>query len=1210
MRTQSSRAILLSVCAFALAGSLPISAAETKPNVPASAPPLSTAQGKKMAAELGEFEKTLIKSLKGEDPLTFKELDSRYKDLKRRIDAAALVPGDRKILDIRLARLERVLERCLRRTGNNSQFDLELSKAVAILAATKDPLSRIGSLLGELDQAFTDPASADLIFDNLKLIYRTTQGKDPVNFKVIQQKLAATWSFTPKGAPGTNAATASDLARAMPAPAASVAKPSGRAAAIATALSFRVTQVNTDGTIEYGRFSLPKGTSIVKKSAHINQLLEKGPKNIGWEVDLRSLLNSSDDQKRLRIARELAHEVMLILGLDDDSGRRSNALGSFLAAEANDADDLIDPNQGSPIRFFINAKRNYMLIFTRRDGTKRILSGTFNPATRLQDKADRGIAFGVSGEIIVDSVGTVRQTDPTIKTEYLADGSRLVWSASSSVYTPKTNVPVFGPREMWYTNERGKTEFSVRHDIPPDTSRAKWNADGKTWLSSQDTIDRETGKPSVLGEGAQTIANFPLAKQVFGLFGDFASTVYTGVISGGQIAVTRFGGYKRNDLEATAGFSRNPLMKFLLVGAEPDHEKDPKAWRTWKDKLNAEHLARIGGGNNQMILAAQARERREKALTTQGITERRAPQARRDALEATLSDDERYDAFSDFGAGTYDRALAKNGYSIFGGAMAGAQIVGESIVNPLIVTGPVIGKISSYAGTTGNAVLLVSRHVLLDTAIASFAVSALDSTGKVFDFWGTPDFAIKTGESLADIAFAKLMFDGARKMPKQIGPKSLAPATPVDAPTLNKTVSPQSPVSVVEAAPKTTPSTLRQRALKLWNEFRNKGGDAFSDKSGEKSVADQTTGSKKPSTDAPKPKWHGIKPPPQIVGPSDDNPSDNDPAPPMIADPQMGEDRPADHPEPLADNAADTAPNDARKKIPDPENPGKNASPSDNENGANNNVASNGNNNNTGTAPKEGNEESSGKVPKAPKFGGFGEGGGGGGGGGGGAGGGGTGGASGLAASLPASLPDNLTSGNSAQAGPVADTAQPAAPPRGSPASLGNPSAKTALNDTASIQGGHSPDDPTPASRSFDRAQEQSGSAKTSSPPPMKGLSGGESPWLPRLTVRSALVSPPAAEDEKPFITKTSALSIRPAKVDAPSVKPEAEDFGYTPLASPQYQYELPTDRPVGDKDRRSSSSLGLSCLVSMAIVGLCHYTDLPYLIGFTRRRRDGTYGA
>ncbi|MBI4061210.1 MAG: hypothetical protein HY403_07250, partial [Elusimicrobia bacterium] len=249
--------------------------------------------------------------------------------------------------------------------------------------------------------------------------------------------------------------------------------------------------------------------------------------------------------------------------------------------------------------------------------------------------------------------------------------------------------------------------------------------------------------------------------------------------------------------------------------------------------------------------------------------------------------------------------------------------------------------------------------------------------------------------------------------------------------------------------------------------------------------------------------------------------------------------------------------------------------------------------------------DSAGKGPKPPKFGGSGDKGGGGGGGGGGpAGNGADGGGGGERGG-----PDGH--GGAGGATPPGGRQVGAAPP---PDLLGGGSASPRAggsggspNDTA-LGGGHSPA-PSLASR-FDGARPRSESAPAWSPIGMKGLGAGDSPGLPRLMPRDAALSAPEAREDEPYDARTAGGAVAPAPSGAPGLKSEDEDFNYTYLASPRHKYELPTDRPPEKDDLRRLLSLGLPGAASaLALAYLIYHSDLPYLLGLTRRRRDGTYG-
>ncbi|MCR4295856.1 MAG: hypothetical protein NUW21_10000, partial [Elusimicrobia bacterium] len=280
-------------------------------------------------------------------------------------------------------------------------------------------------------------------------------------------------------------------------------------------------------------------------------------------------------------------------------------------------------------------------------------------------------------------------------------------------------------------------------------------------------------------------------------------------------------------------------------------------------------------------LDAQAKERREKALAEQGITMRRAPQAYRDAMNAPVSEDERYDALSDFGAGTYGRRLAEDGHGFLGAAMSFGEGLGEGLLNPLMYVIPGIGRLAGAAGKVGLAatsptVQVVAKvaefglrgfqYALLGSVVGSFSLSALDNIGKISDYWGTPEAYVKGGEAMADLAFGGMMIHGFAKQRTRdrlaelktlegrggpIDVKATSVETAVNTAAAHQPVrveavstvkgpagapqvqvkAPTQSAPVVEAAPvKAPPTGLKARAGRLastfWGELR-RGGDAF-----------------------------------------------------------------------------------------------------------------------------------------------------------------------------------------------------------------------------------------------------------------------------------------------------------------------------------------------------------------------------------------------
>ncbi len=127
----------------------------------------------------------------------------------------------------------------------------------------------------------------------------------------------------------------------------------------------------------------------------------------------------------------------------------------------------------------------------------------------------------------------------------------------------------------------------------------------------------------------------------------------------------------------------------------------------------------------------------------------------------------------------------------------------------------------------------------------------------------------------------------------------------------------------------------------------------------------------------------------------------------------------------------------------------------------------------------------------------------------------------------------------------------------------------------------------------------------------MKGLGAGDSPALPRLGARAAPLTAPAAADDGQVSADNAGGAVVPTgRGGASGVKPEEEDFSYTYMPAARHKYELPADRPSEQADWRYVLSLLVRGAAAASIGYLIYYSELPFLLGLSRRRRDGTYGA
>ena len=126
----------------------------------------------------------------------------------------------------------------------------------------------------------------------------------------------------------------------------------------------------------------------------------------------------------------------------------------------------------------------------------------------------------------------------------------------------------------------------------------------------------------------------------------------------------------------------------------------------------------------------------------------------------------------------------------------------------------------------------------------------------------------------------------------------------------------------------------------------------------------------------------------------------------------------------------------------------------------------------------------------------------------------------------------------------------------------------------------------------------------------MKGLGASGGGGMPRFDRRRESLDAPRHQerDSGPRDAPSYAGPVAPPQA-APSAAPQEEDYNYTYMAPAKHKYELPMDRPKETNDWRYWLSLGLRAAAASSIGFLIYHSDLPYLLGRTRRRRDGTYG-
>lgn len=166
------------------------------------------------------------------------------------------------------------------------------------------------------------------------------------------------------------------------------------------------------------------------------------------------------------------------------------------------------------------------------------------------------------------------------------------------------------------------------------------------------------------------------------------------------------------------------------------------------------------------------------------------------------------------------------------------------------------------------------------------------------------------------------------------------------------------------------------------------------------------------------------------------------------------------------------------------------------------------------------------------------------------------------------------------------------------------------------MEGGHSAS--TSLARKFDGAVERPHiEGKKKDTPVMEtaisGKPGAGADWsgMPRLSERSAPQRPEAPEGGSPLADEARGrgASVTPHGQSAyttATAKPAAEDYSYTYLAPARHSYEFPNEKPPrpGDTAGRMMLDYGLRLSAAGAVGYLLLYSNLPYILGLSRRRR------
>jgi hypothetical protein len=240
--------------------------------------------------------------------------------------------------------------------------------------------------------------------------------------------------------------------------------------------------------------------------------------------------------------------------------------------------------------------------------------------------------------------------------------------------------------------------------------------------------------------------------------------------------------------------------------------------------------------------------------------------------------------------------------------------------------------------------------------------------------------------------------------------------------------------------------------------------------------------------------------------------------------------------------------------------------------------------------------------------------GGGGGGGGDGGGGGGGGGGGSRSPSLQADMPKADSGG----LGPVSPEVPAGLSTKAAPDPV-SVSPKPLMTPRAApkIQGGHNA--AVSLSKKFDGAAERPRVVEKKKDTPVMGASsvgpaGSGADWsgLPKLSGRPGPQKSAPAGDEAALVDQGRGRGAFPASSGQPfayqagAAKPASEDYSYTYLSPAGHSYEFPNEKPLrsGYSSGRTMLDYGLRLGAAGAVGYLLLYSNLPYILGLSRRKR------
>ena len=262
---------------------------------------------------------------------------------------------------------------------------------------------------------------------------------------------------------------------------------------------FQYGTLNDDGSIAINRIVLGNDNSILILSPHVNKIIDPKGKFLPYDISLTGLLKTARGEERAKAGRALAEELLKILGVADQDGTRKVALGNFLFdVDEYKPTDLADGP--AAIRFCIDEKGNYKLIFERNNGQKKIIAGQFLETYKQPGKT----SFTLMGAITLGSDGTPSQEHPGAWREYTPWGTRREWAASDD-----TEDHGWGP---WaYTNDIKKI-WLKESAWKGSAAQGGWNQTKKDFIKDVTVKEGE----SWLGGVGSGIMKVPILSDVLG----------------------------------------------------------------------------------------------------------------------------------------------------------------------------------------------------------------------------------------------------------------------------------------------------------------------------------------------------------------------------------------------------------------------------------------------------------------------------------------------------------------------------------------------------------------------------------------------------------------------------------------------------------------------------------------------------------------------